>query len=32
MMFWYGNDGGFGNGWGYAVMVLGMLVFWALTP
>ncbi len=30
MMFWYGNDGGFDNGWGNAVMVLGMLVFWAL--
>jgi len=31
MMFWYGNDGGYSNGWGYAVMVLGMLAFWALV-
>ena len=30
MMFWYGNDGGFGNGWGYAVMGVGMLLFWGL--
>lgn len=31
MMFWYGNDGGVGHGWGYAVMVVGMLAFWALV-
>jgi len=30
-MFWYGNDGGFGNGGGFTVMVVGMLVFWALV-
>ncbi|UZJ25146.1 SHOCT domain-containing protein [Rhodococcus antarcticus] len=31
MMFWYSNDSGYGNGWGYAAMVVGMLVFWALV-
>lgn len=27
MMFWYGNNM---NGWGYAGMGLGMVLFWAL--
>lgn len=27
MMFWYGNGM---NGWGYALMVVGMIVFWVL--
>ncbi|UZJ26053.1 hypothetical protein RHODO2019_06370 [Rhodococcus antarcticus] len=31
MMFWYGNDGGVGNGWGYLLMGVGMLVFWGLV-
>lgn len=31
MMFWYGNDGGYGNGWGAALMVVGMLAFWVLV-
>lgn len=26
-MFWYGNDM---NGWGYALMIIGMLAFWGL--
>ena len=28
-MFWYGNSGV--NGWGYALMTVGMVVFWALV-
>jgi putative membrane protein len=32
MMFWYGNDGGFGGGGGgVVVMVVGMLLFWGLV-
>ena len=31
MMFWYGNDGGYGNGGGVVVMVIGMLLFWGLV-
>jgi putative membrane protein len=27
MMFWYGNGV---NGWGYALMAVGMVVFWGL--
>lgn len=27
-MFWYGNDM---NGWGYALMIIGMLAFWGLV-
>ena len=30
MMLWYGNDGGVGNGWGYVLMGVGMLLFWGL--
>ena len=28
MMFWYGNDM---SGWGYALMAVAMVVFWALV-
>jgi putative membrane protein len=28
MMFWYGHDMG---GWGYALMTIGMVVFWVLV-
>jgi putative membrane protein len=28
MMWWYGSGM---SGWGYAVMTLGMVVFWALV-
>lgn len=28
MMFWYGHDIG---GWGYALMTVGMVVFWVLV-
>ena len=31
MMFWYGNDGGFGHGGGVVIMVIGMLLFWGLV-
>lgn len=32
MMFWYGNDGGgFGNGWAYILMAVGMVLFWGLV-
>ncbi len=31
MLFWFGNGGGFSNGWVDAVMVLGMLAFWGLV-
>lgn len=27
MMYWYGNDPG---GWGYALMIIGMVLFWGL--
>lgn len=28
MMYWYGNGM---NGWGYAVMTIGMILFWAVA-
>jgi putative membrane protein len=28
MMFWYGHDM---SGWGYALMTIGMVVFWVLV-
>ncbi|HEX6345909.1 SHOCT domain-containing protein [Umezawaea sp.] len=28
MMYWYGNGM---NGWGYAVMTIGMVLFWAVA-
>lgn len=28
MMYWYGNGMG---GWGYAVMTIGMVLFWAVA-
>ena len=28
MMFWYGNDT---NAWGYALMTISMVLFWALV-
>jgi putative membrane protein len=28
MMHWYGNDP---NGWGFALMAIGMLVFWGVV-
>ena len=28
MMFWYGNGM---NGWGYSVMTIGMVLFWAVA-
>jgi putative membrane protein len=28
MMYWYGNGV---NGWGYAVMTIGMILFWAVA-
>ncbi len=31
MIFWYGNGGGFNNGWGFPVMVLGMQAFRGLV-
>lgn len=30
MMLWYGDNGGVGNGWGYLLMGVGMLLFWGL--
>ena len=30
MMLWYGDNGGAGNGWGYLLMGVGMLLFWGL--
>ncbi|QHE74229.1 hypothetical protein GFS60_07925 (plasmid) [Rhodococcus sp. WAY2] len=27
MMYWYGSDPG---GWGYALMIIGMVLFWGL--
>ncbi len=30
-MFWYGNGFDNGGGWGYALMIIGMLVFWGLV-
>ncbi len=30
-MFWYGNGFDNGSGWGYALMIIGMLVFWGLV-
>ncbi|ORI13503.1 SHOCT domain-containing protein [Rhodococcus sp. 1168] len=27
MMYWYGNDP---TGWGYALMIIGMVVFWGV--
>lgn len=27
MMYWYGNDP---SGWGYALMIIGMVVFWGV--
>lgn len=30
MMYWDGDGGWANSGWGYVVMVLGMLVFWGL--
>ncbi|WP_037570274.1 SHOCT domain-containing protein [Phaeacidiphilus oryzae] len=29
-MFWYGHENGI-NGWGWAGMTLGMLLFWAVV-
>ncbi|WP_043735016.1 SHOCT domain-containing protein [Nocardia asiatica] len=29
MMFWYGDDGM--SGWGYGLMTVGMVLFWALV-
>ncbi|MGK8507190.1 SHOCT domain-containing protein [Nocardia asiatica] len=29
MMFWYGDEGM--SGWGYALMTVGMVVFWVLV-
>ena len=29
MMFWYDNDNGMG-GWGYVLMIFGMIVFWGV--